>query len=447
MRHPLKWKASQTDFNLSNAWKRFFYSEWRGTVQAEVETMPTQVNVNKVAVRRFLLEKQRLHAEGRAKVSQTDDVLHMIEALECVQLDPVAAVERNQHLVLSARIRGYRPAALEQLLGEGRVFEFWANAACVIPMKDYPMFEVTRKQRCERLQPELDKLGSVVTDVLKRLEAEGPLPAKAFESSDKVLGYWDNTHPKTKATSYALTILHDIGRIQVVRREGTTRFFDLREQAVPQDLLDQATQMDDADARAALVDKYIRAYGVFHPGDPRFGWHRMTADERRHAVEKRVARGIIVPIHLEGVKNVYYVRSEDVDRLLIHQASSNDPWPVRVGNIRFLPPLDNLLWRRDRIVDLFDFSYTWEIYIPAAKRKFGYYAMPILAGDKLIGRMNPRLDRARQRLEIQLLQIEPGVRWTKTLRDRLFRALDAFARFHQAELGNIERVEPEDLTV
>jgi uncharacterized protein len=409
--------------------------------------MPTQLNVNKVAVRRFLLEKQRLHAEGSAKVSEPDDVLHMIETLECVQLDPVAAVERNQHLVLSARMRGYRPAALEQLLSEGRVFEFWANAACVIPMKDYPMFEVIRRQRCERLQPELDKLGSVVEEVLTRLEVEGPLPAKAFESSDKVHGYWDNTHPKTKATSHALNLLHDIGRIQVVRREGATRFFDLRERAVPQDLLDQASQMDDADARAALVDKYIRAYSVFHPGDPRFGWHRMTAGERRQAVEQRVAQGTLVPIHIEGVKSVHYVRSEDVDRLLEHQASSADPWPVRVGNIRFLPPLDNLLWRRERIMDLFDFSYTWEVYIPAAKRKFGYYAMPILAGDRLIGRMDPRLDRARARLDVQLLQIEPGIRWTKTLCDRLFRALHAFAQFHQAEVGNIERVEPEGLTV
>ncbi len=98
-------------------------------------------------------------------------------------------------------------------------------------------------------------------------------------------------------------------------------------------------------------------------------------------------------------------------------------------------------------MDLFDFSYTWEVYIPAAKRKFGYYAMPILAGDRLIGRMDPRLDRARARLDIQLLQIEPGIRWTKTLCDRLFRALHAFAQFHQAEVGNIERVEPEGLTV
>ncbi|GMA49935.1 hypothetical protein GCM10025857_12920 [Alicyclobacillus contaminans] len=110
-----------------------------------------------------------------------------------------------------------------------------------------------------------------------------------------------------------------------------------------------------------------------------------------------------------------------------------------------MPPLDNLLWRRDRVADLFDFSYRWEIYTPAAKRRFGYYTMPILAGDALIGRIDPKLDRKRARLDIQLLQIEPRVRWTKSLRRRVLAALAAFARAHGAELGEVVHTMPEGL--
>jgi uncharacterized protein len=377
----------------------------------------------------------------------SNDVFQTVQALECVQIDPVAVVERNQHLVLYARMPEYQPTFLEQLLRERRVFEYFANAACVIPRQDYPIFEVVRRRISERIQPELDRLGTVAEDVLKRLEAEGPLPAKAFTSAERVHGYWDNTHPKTKATSHALNLLHDMGRIHVVDREGTTRFFDIRERAVPKDLLDEASSIHEHEAMEELLKKYLRAYRVFDAGDPRFGWQRMTAAERRQAVNRLVEQGMVVPLHIEEVKRPYYILAEDVDRLMHHAADTSHDASAQFDHVQFLPPLDNLLWRREHIEDLFDFSYTWEVYIPAAKRRFGYYAMPILVGDRLIGRVDPRLDRDRAQLNIQLLQIEQDVRWTKTLRRKVLDALEDFARFHQATLHDIERTEPEGVTV
>jgi uncharacterized protein YcaQ len=408
--------------------------------------VPAALNVNKATVRRFLLKRQELHFPGsRSRTAAPDDVLRLVRKLECVQLDPVAAVERNQHLVLAARMPRYKPKLLEQLLSERRVFEYWAHAACVIPMEDYPIFEVVRRRFRQQLQPELDKLGPVVRDVMKRLEAEGPLPSKAFESAIRVHGYWDNgATPTTKATSHALNVLNDAGLIQVVRREGTTRYFDIPERAVPKHLLEEAAQISEAEAKAALLEKYMRAYRVFDPGDFRFGWVRMTAEERRQAVQHRVEQGSLVPVRVEGIKREYYILAEDVDELLACAAEEDVP-RGQSGTIRFLPPLDNLLWRRERVLDLFDFSYTWEVYIPAAKRQYGYYAMPILAGETIIGRMDPRLDRDNGRLNVQLLQIEPDIRWTKSLCNQVLRALEEFARFHGAELGDIERTQPEGL--
>jgi uncharacterized protein YcaQ len=409
--------------------------------------MPASVKVNKTAVRRFLLEKQALNSQEHTKNVYIDDVLHMIQKLECVQIDPVAVVAQNQHLVLSARLPGYKPEELEHLLDYRQVFEYWANEACIIPMEDYPIFEVIRRRMSERLQPELDRLGSVVREVLDRLEREGPLPSKAFVSVKRVHGYWDNAEAKTKETSHVLNLLNTIGRIQVVRRERTTRFFDIRERAVPKELLDHAKRISDEESKTALLDKYMRAYRVIDVGDPHFGWQRMKVDERRQTANRLLEQGILVPIQVDGVKRTYFILAEDVDLLLQHAAGSREVASNRWNSVRFLPPLDNLLWRRDRIKDFFDFSYTWEIYTPASKRQFGYYAMPILVGDEIIGRIDPKLDRKRARLNIQLLQINPQVRWTKSLRLRVLDALEVFARSHGAELGHIERTIPDGLDI
>jgi len=113
--------------------------------------------------------------------------------------------------------------------------------------------------------------------------------------------------------------------------------------------------------------------------------------------------------------------------------------------MRFLAPLDNLLWRRSRLQDLFRFEYTWEVYLPPRKRRYGHYAMPILFGDRLIGRLDPHLDREEQRLVIRLLHLEPQVRPTGRLRRALRAALESFARFHGAAGLEIGRTVPAGL--
>lgn len=409
--------------------------------------------VNRTGVRRFLLEAQGLlpgagiAPESPGQRATPDTVLQMLRRLECVQLDPVAAVERNQHLALAARMPGYKPELLEELLSQGRIFEYLANAACAIPIEDYPLFGPTRRLWRERLQGELEALGPVVAEVMARLEAEGPLPARAFTAARRVSGYWDSA-PKTKATSHALNVLADAGEIMVVRREKGERFFDLPQRAVPADFLRRSEEMEPEAAWAALLEKYLRAYRVFDLGDFRFGWRRMAAAERRAVVAGLVQAGQVVPLQIEGVRRQYYVLAADLDRLRAwaREAPAEEPLPVE-GPVRFLPPLDNLLWRRERLLDLFGFAYTWEVYYPPAKRRYGYYAMPILAGDRLIGRMDPRLDRTRGRLVVRLLQIEPDLSLTSPLRRALQEGLEAFARFHGAGDWVVETTEPADLAL
>lgn len=383
-------------------------------------------------VRRFLLDALDLDHDGAYHPGRTAPahVLREIRRLEAVQIDPVAAVERNQHLVLANRLRGYRPAMLDVLLEQRRIFEYWANAACVIPIEDYWMFAGVRERMRRADAGERAVLRGPGARVLRELERSGPMPSRAFLADRRISGYWDNQGPKTKATSHALNVLWYRGEVMVVRREGVERYFDLPHRVVPPDVLTHAETVAVADADAALLNKYLRAYRVFELGDFRFGWRKVPAPQRRRVVDERVRSGDVVPIEVDGIRRQYYALARDLPAMRRHdrEARAEHGWPDRP--VRFLSPLDNLLWRRERLYDLFAFSYVWEIYVPAHKRRFGYYTMPILAGDRLIGRMDPRLDRANRRMDIRLLSFEPDVRVTRALRRNVETALEGFSAFH-----------------
>ena len=406
------------------------------------------VVTSKEAVRRFLLEQQGLSPKSEPGESAPGDrIFQLLCRLECIQLDPVTAVERNEHLVLAARVPDYSPSLLNRLLSSGRVFEFEANGASVIPMEDYPLFEPTRAWFRRMHGSALARLRSVAEFILKRLDQEGPLPARAFQTVERVRGFWDNRAPKTKATSHVLNLLVDIGEIMVVRREGGERYFDLVHRMVPPDLLRKARDIDHEAADAGRLKKYLRAYRIFDTGDWRFGWHRLKAQQRRAVIQQAVRAGEVVPIHVEGVRRRYFMLTADVERLRRHEhvAPRERSWPE--GPVRFLPPLDNLLWRRERIEDFFDFRYVWEIYMPAHRRQYGYYAMPILAGDRFVGRMDPRLDREQGRLVVHLLQIEAFVRPSRQFVKNLRAALMTFGEVHGAREVVIGRTDPDGLRI
>jgi uncharacterized protein YcaQ len=170
-----------------------------------------------------------------------------------------------------------------------------------VQFEDYPIFEPTRIRRQLQIEPELKKYEPVVKDVLHRLETEGALPSRAFSSTQRVHGYWDNKLPKTKATSLVLNLLVDSGIIRVVRREGSERFFDLTHRTVPLELQHMAKEIDITAANEALLHKYLRAYRVFDTSDSRFGWQKMSASERRTAITQRIETGHVIPLQIEGV--------------------------------------------------------------------------------------------------------------------------------------------------
>ncbi|GAA0355589.1 DNA glycosylase AlkZ-like family protein [Bacillus horti] len=408
------------------------------------------IKTSKQVLRRFLLDKQFLlprasseakkpRTEGLVNNSKESRVLELIQQLECVQIDPVAAVKPNHHLVLGARIEDYQPEALNHLLQQHRVFEYMANALCVIPMEDYALFEPTRQRFQLHVKDSLDGLKDTVNEVLASLDKEGPLMAKAFQSGQRVHGYWDNQQAKTKATTHALNLLTDAGMIRVVNREGNQRYFDLTTKTVPSSELTRSATIDQHEASRLLIEKYLKAYRVFEPSDSRFGWQRFKAVERREIIQAGIRLEKIQAIQIEDVQKEYYILNEDIETLMNYEDEAKTQALSEEAHIYFLPPLDNLLWSRQRLVDLFDFYYRWEIYTPANNRTFGYYTMPLLFGDALVGRVDPQLDRKKAHLTFNIIHIEEAYQKDALLLDILPAELKRFAREHGAKTYSLEK--------
>lgn len=288
-----------------------------------------------------------------------------------------------------------------------------------MPMKDYPLFKGVRQRMRERLNDELRRYPDIVREVMARIEAEGPLMARDFASDHRVLGYWDTDQARTKATSHVLNLLYDTGYLVIASRQGVIRRFDIPHRRVPAAILEAAEAIDVEDADRRLFEKYFQAYGLVNASSPRLGWSHRPMSWRRALLHEQEAQGKIVRVDIRNVKRPYYVLEEHGDRLIQWERTQRG-WS---RPIQFLPPLDNVLWDRDRLRDIFSFYYRWEVYVPADRRTFGVYAMPILAGDRLIGRIDPEYQRSTGTLRLHKVQFEPGVRVTPRLKDAVADAL------------------------
>ncbi|HCW50524.1 MAG TPA: hypothetical protein DGR79_00420 [Clostridiales bacterium] len=408
------------------------------------------VVVSRAAARRFLIRRTglgRLPGEG-PRWPGPDHTVDAVRTLEYVQVDPMQVLARNHDLVLGARVRDYRPEILDSLLyRERRLVEVVARNRYIVPVEDYPLFRVrfAEIERSER--PKLAHLEPVMERVLRRIEREGPLSSLDFEDEETLSGWWDlDGQARTRVVRQALEWLWHFGRLAVSRRENGRRYFDLPERLLGPSAKPApyeparaggAVGPEGPDAEAAARDdlarKYFRAMGLADPTDWSFAWSRYRAPEKRALVERFAAAGEIVAVSVEGVRRTYYVPAAEVDDLLASGAIEFEP------EVRFLPPLDNLIWLRSRLMDLFGFEYRWEAYVPAVKRKYGPYTCPILCGDTFAGRMDARVDRETGTLVVNGLWWERGDEGRERTcvppvpRRRFLDALDEWARLNGAE--------------
>lgn len=363
----------------------------------------THITISLEQARRFLVRRQSFVANG-SSFKGPDGVTQAINHLEAVQIDPLCAFERNQHQVLYNRVQGYRPDWLDQLLYlRNGAFEYYCNALCVLPIADYPYFrhEWQRQQVGVAARVGVEMLGAM-REVLQHVSVRGGASSRNFDSGRRVSGWWDdaNRKPRTKIEKQALDYLHLTGELLISGRAGNQRSYDLPERLVPNRLFQQ--EIGRATARRLLMLKFLRAYGLSQLGIFRFGWSSEPKAGRKQLLHELIDEGLVAPVSIEGARRTYYCPMELTTDL--ENASSIPEGQAAV----ILAPLDNLLWDRDRLDDLWGFNYRWEVYTPVAKRRYGHYVVPVMLGENFVGRIELKADKAEDRLRVNHFWVLPG---------------------------------------
>jgi len=326
--------------------------------------------------------------------------------LNCLQLDPISVVARSHQLVLWSRLGPYDVAKFDRLLWpEGKLFEYWAHAASICLTEDYPIH-----RRRMLAYPKSDTAWHAKTrqwlreneshrrHILRRLKSDGPLPLRAFEGptmSDWSSGGWTNG----RNTERMLDILWWQGKVLVAGRKGIQKYWDLAERVLPDWTPREPLTEQQATTRAAELS--LRSLGVATARDIRQNFvMRYPGLDKALASLQRSDR--IEPVEVEGLEGEWFVHADDLPLLTRIETGE---WKPRTT---LLSPFDNLIRDRARLQRLFGFEYRIEIYVPKAKRRYGYYVLPILDGDRLVGRVDPAMDREKARLTVKAAHAEPG---------------------------------------
>jgi uncharacterized protein YcaQ len=391
-------------------------------------------------LRRLALDAQgllRTRPYGPALAGARNAISH----LGYVQIDTISVVERAHNHVLHTRVPDFSPEMLLQMLVDRDIFEYWAHAAAFLPMADF-RFSLPYKQAIKygRVHWFRNRDKKLMARLLQRIRAEGPLRSRDLESpGSRHAGWWD-----WKPAKQALEQLYMEGAPMVSARDGFQKSYDLTERVLPRRV---STQMPGtAEFAEHLVDQQLRCHAVVSLKG--FTYLRRDADLRKAVkalVAERLAQGTLKEVILPGG-----------DRFLLEAAVLERRVPRAGSRLVILSPFDNSVIQRERLSALFGFDYQIECYVPAAKRRYGYFCLPLLYRDQFIGRMDCKAHRRERRLEIRSLHfdLEPAD-WQRRARracdlDELMEAfavaIDRFRRFQQCDDVFLSEAYPQSLT-
>ncbi|MDF1740969.1 MAG: crosslink repair DNA glycosylase YcaQ family protein [Verrucomicrobiales bacterium] len=374
-------------------------------------------------VRKLVLLSQRV-PPAKPTGSATAATLSAIEHLGYIQIDTISVVERAHDHTLWNRNPRYEASQLAQLLDSKEVFEYWSHAAAYLPMRDY-RFSLPRKMALARGDQEhwYDRDDRVIEMVLERIRKEGPLMAKDFDNAGKQPGDW-----KAKPAKQALEYLFMQGDLMVPRRVNFHKVYDLTERVLPGGI--DTSEPEPEEYARFLITRFLEANGLGRPAE--FAYLRKNTKRLISAtMDEMISNGELLPIRVEGL--TFYTLPNSLEAL---------SQPLGRSKLKILSPFDNLLIQRKRITDLFGFDYQIECYVPAAKRQYGYFSLPILWDGKLVARMDCKNERKHSLLHIHHLALEPHLSKLDAFLDALHRELKAFLRFNQCSGIQLHKVSP-----
>ena len=378
--------------------------------------------------------------------------MRVIDRLGSLQFDPLEVAGRNHDLVLLARIHGYRREWTDELLYRDRLlYETYNKGLSLVPTAELPFYRITWDlNRIEHDGKAFDEHAPLVEELLERIRASGPMSSTDIEPRAAIDWYWRPTN-QVRAL---LEAMGEAGILGLARREGNRRVYDLAERLFPAALL-AARRTADEQRRHKLLSRF-RAHGLLGtsgqseiwlgtgPSNGRGGVASATVADRVRRRGALVDEGVLTPVVVEGLKGLRFVLSDELP--LLHQAEREiaigQPPDGRRPGVAFLAPLDPLVWDRQLLRPLFNFDYVWEVYVPAAKRRWGYYVLPIWFGDRFVGRIEPRIDRQAKALRVLGLWWEDGFDPLAEdgFVDGFAEALEAHRRFADARTISLPRL-------
>jgi len=371
------------------------------------------VTLTKSQARRIIL-----HAAGLSRPVQfgkgREAVYKLIEHLGYIQVDTNYTVERAHHHAIFSRIPDYNREWLAELQADGRIFEFFTSDSGFQPMREFRFSLPVKQAFAANRKPLTQAEINLMAKVLDRIAREGPLMVKDFENDrlEAGSGWWD-----WRPAKVALERLFLDGRLMTTRTPDFHKVYDLPKNLIPPDI-DTTVPTPEEFARHTIL-RALRSLGIAYVKEMAWRARFVKGHRIREEIGKLAAEGEVCEVKIEGLKAA---------PLYMLPAYRNKKIEL-AGNAYILSPFDTLNVFRHRLRDFFDFDYQIECFVPAPKRKYGYFSLPILIGDTFVARMDSKADRKQRTLLVHNLHFEP-VKLTKSAAARLTDAIRTFARFN-----------------
>ena len=394
------------------------------------------------AARTLALYTQGLAGSNQSDSAPTQDTIQKImERLGCIQIDTLNLVRRSHYLVLWSRVGAYNPTDFDSLIyspEQRNLFEGWQRVASIIPLKDY-RYQLPRMQRMRQNHNEgflkwFDQEGHALMDmVLERVRVEGALRAADFEYHGPRRGSWWDWKPAKTALEY----LFAFGDLMIANRINFQRIYDLTERVLPAWVDATAPTMEERDRY--WLEQAALALGICQPNQL-IGYNYFQCGPVRPVLEALIKERVLESVEVrvtDGNLQTYLVHRDNLE--LLKQAVDGT---VRAERTTFLSPLDNLWWAPGRDMQLWGFRQKLEAYTPKPQRVWGYFCLPILHGDQLVGRFDPKLERKTGELHVKAMYLEQGIEPNEELVNGVASAMRDFMAFHQAKELVIEKSQP-----
>jgi uncharacterized protein YcaQ len=365
--------------------------------------------VSITALRRLVIAAQGY--APRTRRGTRSEVESAIRALSCVQLDSITAVERSHRITLGSRVGAYPRETVSRLLASGRIFEYWAHEACLIPVEEWPLFRATMRNHHPWRGDVIGQHPQLAEEVRAAVRERGPIASRDFDGKGGG-GMWN-----WKPAKIMLEALWNSGEVVIAGRvSGFQRLYDVAERVIPREVLD-APEPDEATRLRELAVRAVRARGVLTESGIVEHWRLKGGVARiRPTVDSLVGDGLLERLRVEdGDADVLVPAGVDLD-------------PPRPTVTTLLSPFDNLLWDRPFARRIFGFDHLIEVYKPSPERRYGYYVLPFLWRDRIGGRTDLKSERRDGTLVVKAFHLERGVRRSAALDDAFERALDRLRR-------------------